>query len=32
VQVRFDNGSARDFDFLRIGDRAKFESGQLHRL
>lgn len=37
VQVRFDNGSVRDFDFmriddLRIGDRVKFEDGQLHRL
>ena len=37
VQVRFDNGSVRDFDFqriddLRIGDRVKFEGGQLHRL
>ena len=37
VHVRFDNGSARDFDFqriddLRVGDRVKFEGGQLHRL
>ena len=37
VQVRFDNGSVRDYDFqriddLRIGDRVKFEGGQLHRL
>jgi outer membrane lipoprotein SlyB len=37
VQVRFDNGSVRDFDFmriddLRVGDRVKLESGQLHRL
>ena len=37
VQVRFDGGSTRDFDFqriddLRVGDRVKFESGQLHRL
>ena len=37
VQVRFDNGSVRDFDFqriddLRIGDRVKFEGGQLHRV
>ena len=37
VQVRFDNGSVREFDFqriddLRTGDRVKFESGQLHRL
>lgn len=35
VQVRFDNGGHRDFDFqriddLRIGDRVKFEGGQLH--
>ncbi|MEP7100068.1 MAG: glycine zipper 2TM domain-containing protein [Burkholderiales bacterium] len=35
VQVRFDNGAHRDFDFqriddLRIGDRVKFEGGQLH--
>jgi outer membrane lipoprotein SlyB len=37
VHVRFDNGAARDFDFqriddLRIGDRVKFDGGQLHRL
>lgn len=37
VQVRFDNGSVRDFDFqriddLRVGDRVKFEGGQLHRV
>ena len=37
VQVRFDNGSMRDFDFqriddLRTGDRVKLEGGQLHRL
>ncbi|HZT54829.1 MAG TPA: glycine zipper 2TM domain-containing protein [Burkholderiaceae bacterium] len=37
VQVRFDNGTVRDFDFqriddLRIGDRVKFDGGQLHRL
>ena len=37
VQVRFDNGSVRDYDFeriddLRIGDRVKFEGGQLHRV
>jgi outer membrane lipoprotein SlyB len=37
VHVRFDNGVARDFDFqriddLRIGDRVKFDGGQLHRL
>jgi outer membrane lipoprotein SlyB len=37
VRVGFDNGSVRDFDFrriddLRVGDRVKFEGGQLHRL
>jgi outer membrane lipoprotein SlyB len=37
VQVRFDNGNVRDFDFqriddLRTGDRVKFEGGQLHRV
>jgi outer membrane lipoprotein SlyB len=37
VQVRFDNGRVRDFDFrriddLRAGDRVKFEGGQLHRV
>lgn len=37
VQVRFDNGSLRDFDFrriddLRVGDRVKLEDGQIHRL
>jgi len=37
VNVRFDNGSVREFDFqriddLRTGDRVKFEGGQLHRL
>ena len=37
VSVRFDNGSMRDFDFsrideLRVGDRVKFEGGQLQRL
>ena len=37
VQVRFDDGSVREFDFLRIddlriGDRVKLEGGQLHRL
>jgi outer membrane lipoprotein SlyB len=37
VQVRFDNGSVRDFDFqriddLRIGDRVKFENGQVQRI
>ena len=35
VQVRFDNGTTRDFDFqriddLRIGDRVKYENGQIH--
>lgn len=37
VEVRFDSGSVRQIDFqriddLRIGDRVKFEGGQLHRL
>jgi outer membrane lipoprotein SlyB len=37
VQVRFDNGSVRDFDFqriddLQVGDRVKFEGGQIHRI
>jgi outer membrane lipoprotein SlyB len=37
VQVRFDNGTVRDFDFqriddLRTGDRVKLEGGQLHRV
>jgi outer membrane lipoprotein SlyB len=37
VEVRFDNGSMRQIDFqriddLRVGDRVKFEGGQLHRL
>ena len=37
VQVRFDNGAVREYDFeriddLRIGDRVKFEGGQLHRV
>lgn len=37
VQVRFENGSVRDFDFqriddLRVGDPVRFEGGQLHRL
>ncbi len=37
VQVRFDNGTVREFDFqqiddLRIGDRVKLDSGQLHRV
>ena len=37
VSVRFEDGSNRDFDFqriddLQVGDRVKFEGGQLHRL
>jgi outer membrane lipoprotein SlyB len=37
VQVRFENGSVRDFDFqriddLQVGDRVKFEGGQIHRV
>ena len=37
VQVRFDNGRVRELDFmdigdLKIGDRVKWEGGQLHRL
>jgi outer membrane lipoprotein SlyB len=37
VTVRFDNGRVREFDFqriddLRVGDRVKFEGGQIHRL
>ena len=37
VTVRFDNGSVRDLDFqrvddLRVGDRVKYEGGQLHRI
>ncbi|MBC7735194.1 MAG: glycine zipper 2TM domain-containing protein, partial [Bacteriovorax sp.] len=37
VEVRFDNGTSRQIDFqriddLRVGDRVKFEGGQLHRL
>ena len=37
VEVRFDNGTLRQIDFqriddLRVGDRVKFEGGQLHRL
>ncbi|MEP7058418.1 MAG: glycine zipper 2TM domain-containing protein [Caldimonas sp.] len=37
VGVRFDDGSVRDFDFqrvddLRVGDRVKWENGQLARL
>jgi len=36
VQVRFDNRTVRDFDFerignLNVGDRVKFENGQLYR-
>lgn len=36
VQVRFDNGTVRDFDFerignLNVGDRVKFEGGQIYR-
>lgn len=35
VQVRFDNGSVREFDFeriddLRVGDRVKLEGGQIY--
>jgi outer membrane lipoprotein SlyB len=37
VGVRFDDGSVREFDFqrvddLRVGDRVKWEGGQLYRL
>ena len=37
VQVRFDSGGVREFDFqriddLRVGDRVKLEGGQIHRL
>ena len=37
VHVRFDNGNVREFDFqriddLRVGDRVKFEAGQIHRI
>jgi outer membrane lipoprotein SlyB len=37
VGVRFDDGSFREFDFqrvddLRVGDRVKWEGGQLYRL
>lgn len=37
VQVRFDDGSVRSFDFqriddLRVGDRVKFQDGQIHRV
>jgi len=36
VGVRFDDGSYREYDFqriddLQIGDRVKFEGGQLYR-
>jgi outer membrane lipoprotein SlyB len=37
VSVRFDNGSVESYDFqrvddLRVGDRVKWEGGQLHRV
>jgi outer membrane lipoprotein SlyB len=37
VQIRFDGGAVREFDFqriddLRVGDRVKLENGQLHRV
>jgi len=37
VSVRFDNGSVQSYDFqriddLRVGDRVKWEGGQLHRV
>lgn len=37
VSVRFEDGSNREFDFqrvddLRVGDRVKYEGGQLYRL
>ena len=37
VGVRFEDGSYREYDFqriddLRVGDRVKFEGGQLHRV
>jgi outer membrane lipoprotein SlyB len=37
VGVRFDDGAYREFDFqriddLQVGDRVKFEGGQVHRL
>ena len=37
VQVRFENGATREFDFeriddLRVGDRVKLEAGQIHRV
>jgi outer membrane lipoprotein SlyB len=37
VGVRFEDGSYREYDFqriddLQVGDRVKFEGGQLHRL
>lgn len=36
VSVRFDNGERRHFDFqriddLRVGDRVRYDGGQLHR-
>ena len=37
VSVRFEDGAYREFDFqriadLQVGDRVKFEGGQLHRV
>ena len=37
VTIRFDNGSVREYDFqrvddLQVGDRVKFEGGQIHRV
>lgn len=37
VGVRFEDGSYREYDFqriddLQVGDRVKFEAGQLHRV
>ncbi|CAN5883862.1 hypothetical protein BH11PSE8_BH11PSE8_18710 [soil metagenome] len=37
VDVRFENGDVREFDFqriddLRVGDRVKLENGQIYRL
>ncbi|CAN5338875.1 hypothetical protein BH11PSE9_BH11PSE9_08610 [soil metagenome] len=37
VDVRFENGDVREFDFqriddLRVGDRVKYENGQIYRL
>ena len=37
VQVRFEDGSVRSFDFqriddLRVGDRVKYQDGQIHRV